>query len=169
MRPSQGKVRPRRDALALASQLPDARNSIEATARYPLGSVYLHQLYPDVEMRFSPDRHQQAISYPRFALQPKMYASAPKSQANPGLAHGLTPSLPLERATIPTRSGWVSTRTLSPSSFFIERPYRAASPQASHRALPGPKACGKGRYIKTQPLYPRSRERGLTVHFPKYL
>jgi len=40
----------------------------------------------------------------------------------------------LERARIPTRSGLA--RTLSAGSRFIDRPYRAASPQDSHRACP---------------------------------
>src|SRR5437667_5224559 len=45
-----------------------------------------------------------------------------------------TSSPPLKKARIPTKPGLVSTRAPSAGSCFIDRPYYAASPQASHRA-----------------------------------
>src|SRR5215472_4461802 len=58
----------------------------------------------------------------------------------------------LERAKIPKRSGLALTRTLSPCSCFIDRPYRAASTQASGSGLPGPSS----RYERTMQAKPAS-------------
>src|SRR5437899_9583601 len=56
----------------------------------------------------------------------------------------LTSSAPLEKGEDSDEPVWlVSTRALSAGSCFIDRPYCAASPQASHRGLPGPRSCDK--------------------------
>ncbi len=49
-------------------------------------------------------------------------------------------------------------------SCFNDRPYCAASPQASHRACPALGLATKELYTKTCALYPRSQERSLTAH-----
>jgi len=61
----------------------------------------------------------------------------------------------------------VSTRGLSAGSCFIDRPYCAASPEASPRACPALGLATKERHTKTCALYPRSQERSLTAHLVK--
>src|SRR5437660_12775444 len=78
----------------------------------------------------------------------------------------LTSSAPLEKGEDSDEPVWlVSTRALSAGSCFIDRPYCAASPQASHRGLPGPRSCDK-RTIHQNPApyrlaYKRSRATAL--------
>src|SRR6266480_1763101 len=80
----------------------------------------------------------------------------------------LTSSAPLEKGEDSDEPVWlVLTRALSAGSCFIDRPYCAASPSASHRACPGLGLASKEtkeRYTKTCALYPRSQERSLTAH-----
>src|SRR6266567_751288 len=81
---------------------------------------------------------------------------------SPSIEH---PPRPQKKARIPTKPGLVSTRALSAGSCFIDRPYCAASPQASHRGLPGPRSCDK-RTIHQNPApyrlaYKRSRATAL--------
>ena len=59
-----------------------------------------------------------------------------------------TSSPPLKKARIPTKPGLVSTRAPSAGSCFIDRPYCAASPQASHRACPALGPATKQLYTK---------------------
>src|SRR5437879_8897209 len=77
----------------------------------------------------------------------------------------LTSSAPLEKGEDSDEPVWlVSTRALSAGSCFIDRPYCAASPQASHRARPALGLATKELYTKTCALSPRSQERSLTAH-----
>jgi hypothetical protein len=51
----------------------------------------------------------------------------------------------------------------SAGSCFIDRPYRAASPQASHRALPGPRSFGQKEYKNS---WKKKRKRASYPHIP---
>src|SRR5207244_12057046 len=60
----------------------------------------------------------------------------------------LTSSAPLEKGEDSDEPVWLAlTRALSAGSCFIDRPYCAASPQASHRSCPALGLATKGLYI----------------------
>src|SRR6266550_2550718 len=65
---------------------------------------------------------------------------------SPSIEHPPRPQK--KRARIPRKPGLVATRALSAGSCFIDRPYCAASPQASHRACPALGPATKQLYTK---------------------
>src|SRR5207249_7423485 len=73
----------------------------------------------------------------------------------------LTSSPPLKKGEDSYEAWFGFNQSISAGSCFIDRPYCAASPQASHIGLPGPRSCEKELHTKTCALYPRSQERNL--------
>ena len=72
-----------------------------------------------------------------------------------------TSSPPLKKGEDSYEAWFGFNQSISAGSCFIDRPYCAASPQASHIGLPGPRSCEKELHTKTCALYPRSQERNL--------
>src|SRR5436309_8901061 len=89
----------------------------------------------------------------------------------------LTSSAPLEKGEDSDEPVWlVLTRAISAGSCFIDRPYCAASPQASHIGLPGPRSCEKrtthqnlrliSPFSRTEPV---RAEKGTGINYPAHL